>query len=489
MNFSHFTDTTIVNLRQFKNKGDFKMKFSKKQLLGLILSAIVIIGMNFVPTTELLTTAGRNTIGILIVMLLMFVTEGLPLPITCLVLPALLVLFGCVPIKDAYSGFANHLMFFVLASFGISTAITKVNLSRRMLIALMNAFGGSVKMLLFAMMVCGALVSSMVSNIATASAFIPLVIDFLNLYPNEADRKKTGCAFMIGITVANMIGGMMTPAGSSLNLLIMAQLETLTGISVTFAQWMAFGLPISVVFVPLSWWIVVKLNPVVEVSKVDIDSYLESVEKPGKWSQKEKLVVILIAIMFVLWILSSWVPFLQVTVVTTIIVCLMMVPQVGIFSWDEYKQNVSWEAYFMLGSVMCIGNALVSTQASNWFAEALIPANLDLSHTLILMLVGLLIFVLLIPVPVAPALIGMLSAPLVALAANTGISPVVMMMVLGLCVSNCYLLPLDPVPLLTYLTGYYKMGQLTRTAIPHQLILCVLTAVWLPIAAKLLGIL
>ena len=464
------------------------MKLSKKQLLGLIASAIVLVGMFFVPPTELLTAAGRNTIGLLLVMLIMFVTEGLPLPITCLLLPALLVLFGCVPISTAYSGFSNHLMFFVLASFGISTAITKVNLSRRMLVALMNAFGGSVKMLLFAFMLCSAIISSMVSNIATATAFIPLIIDFLNLYQDEADRKKTGAAFMIGLTIANMIGGMMTPAGSSLNLLIMAQLETMTGISITFTQWMAFGMPISLVFIPLSWFIVVKLNPIVEVSKEDIAKYLDTVEKPGKWSSKEKLVVVFISSMFILWILSSWVSFLHVTVITTFFVCLMMVPQIGIFSWKDYKKNVSWEAYFMLGSVMCVGNALVSTNASTWFAETLMPSSLNLPPTVILIIVALLVFVLLIPIPVAPALIGMLSAPLIALASTTGISPVVIMMVLGLCVSNCYLLPLDPVPLITYLTGYYKMGQLTKTALPHQLVLSILTAMWLPFAAKLLGI-
>ena len=481
----HYDNSSIDS----KHKEDSKMKLNKKQLFGLIASVIVLIGMNFVPTTTLLTVAGRNTIGLLVVMLIMFVTEGLPLPITCILLPSFLVLFGCVSIGEAYSGFSNHLMFFVLASFGISTAITKVNLSRRMLIALMNAFGGSVKRLLLAFMICSAIVSSMVSNIATATAFIPLIIDFLNLYPNEADRKKTGAAFMIGLTIANMIGGMMTPAGSSLNLLIMAQLETMTGISITFTQWMAFGLPISLVFIPLSWLIVVKLNPIVEVDKEDVVNYLSNIKKPGKWSSKEKLVAILISIMFVLWILSSWVSFLHVTVITTIFVFLMMVPQVGVFSWEDYKQNVSWEAYFMLGSVMCMGNALVSSNASIWFAETLMPSTLDLPHTVILIIVALLIFVLLIPIPVAPALIGMLSAPLIVLAGTTGISPIVMMMVLGLCVSNCYLLPLDPVPLITYLTGYYKMGQLTKTAIPHQLILAILTALWLPFAAKLMGIL
>ena len=464
------------------------MKLSKKQIIGFALALLVLVGMNFFPTSEALTVAGRNAIGILITMLVLLVSEAIPIPVTCLVLPAFLVLFGCVPMRDAYSGFSNHIMFFVLASFGISAAITKVNLSRRMLIALMNAFGGSVKTLLFAMMVCTALISSIVSNVATTAVFLPMLLDFLNIYSKETDKKKTGQAFMIALPIASMIGGMMTPAGSSLNLLCIAQLETLTGMTISFTQWMVFGIPITLVILPISWWLVVKLNPPAEMSKESIAGYLSTLTVSKKWDVKEKMTALIMAVMFVLWVLSSWFPYLQVTAIAIVGVGIMMFPKIEIFTWKEFEDSISWEAFFLLGAVMCVGNAIVATKASTWLAAALVPAALSLPVFFVLIITSLLVFVLLVPVPVAPALIGMLAAPLVALAVNTAISPIIMIMLLGLCVANCYLLPLDTVPLITYMTGYYKMGQLAKTALPHQIILTVLVAVWLPIAGMMLGI-
>ncbi|HHX75345.1 MAG TPA: sodium:sulfate symporter, partial [Firmicutes bacterium] len=97
------------------------------------------------------------------------------------------------------------------------------------------------------------------------------------------------------------------------------------------------------------------------------------------------------------------------------------------------------------------------------------------------------VFLLLIVVPVAPALIPLLSVPLVGLANNMGITPVMPMMVLGLTVANCYLLPLDTVPLITYMTGYYKMLEMPKATAFIQVILAATVAVCVPFSLKILG--
>ena len=94
---------------------------------------------------------------------------------------------------------------------------------------------------------------------------------------------------------------------------------------------------------------------------------------------------------------------------------------------------------------------------------------------------------MLIIVPVAPALIALLSAPLVGLSANIGITPLLPMMTLGLTVANCYLLPLDTVPNITYMTGYYKMYDMPKSTAFIQVIMAAVVAAWLPVALKIIG--
>ncbi|MBF7097057.1 SLC13 family permease [Alkalibacter mobilis] len=461
----------------------------KSKLVGLILAAMILVGMNLMPATEGLSIAGRNTLGILLTVIILLITEPIPIGVTCLLSIPLLVIFKSVEsVPAALSGFTNPIVFFVLASFGISRALTKVPLSNRLLKTLIKAFGKNVKRVLLALMITTAVVSSVISNVAATAVFISIVLGFLQIYQKEEDRRKTGKTFMIALPVAGMIGGMMTPAGSSLNLMTLSFLEDLTGTTVTFLQWMIIGIPIVAVVLPFAWKLMLKIYPVVEIPREDILDYINSLDVPEKMDSKEKYVLFLMTVMFIFWVMGSWFPVFNITVVSLVGFALLFIPGFEILSWDEFIASVSWPAFFLVGSVITIGSGLISNGVSQWLVANFFPQTLDLPVVGIGIVVGLIVFVMLIIVPVAPALIPLLSAPLVGLAINIGISPVFPMMVLGLTVANCYLLPLDTVPLLTYMTGYYKMQDMPKVTAIIQVFVAIIVAAWVPVALSLLGI-
>ena len=461
----------------------------KTQILGIVLAIIVLIAMNFVPTDELLTEAGRNSIGVLLVTLILLVTEPIPIGVSCILSVALLVIFKATPnLAGALSGFTNHIVFFVLVSFGISTAITKVPLSTRLLKKLMTLFGVNVKMIILAIMICSALLSSMVSNVATTAVFIPIVMAFLNIYDDPDAKKRTGKSIMIGLPIASMIGGMITPAGSSLNIMTMNLFEQISGIRITFVQWMVFGIPLAILMLPLAWMIILKMYKPAELSKDDIQRYIKTLEVPDKFDFKEKYVLLIVGIMLFFWILSSWFPVFNITLVAIVAFVLFFLPKISILTWNEFVSDVSWAAFILVGTIISIGNALVGNGVSEWIVVNVLPSTLNMPVFGIIFIVAIIVFLMLIVVPVAPALITILIAPLFGLATNVGINPVIIAMTLGLCVSNCYLLPLDTVPLLTYMTGYYKMFEMPKSAAPIQLSMSVIVSIWLPIAAMILGL-
>ena len=118
----------------------------RTQLIGAILSVAVLIAMFFVPESIGLSTAGIRTLGVLIAIIIALVTEPLPIGITCMLGIALMVIFGVSPtVSDALSGYTNHILFFVLVSFGLSEAIAKVPLSKRLLVVLIRLFGARTK--------------------------------------------------------------------------------------------------------------------------------------------------------------------------------------------------------------------------------------------------------------------------------------------------------------------------------------------------------
>lgn len=130
--------------------------------------------------------------------------------------------------------------------------------------------------------------SSIVSNVPTCAIFMAISLEFIKVYEREEDRRHTGKAFMIAIPVSSMIGGMMTPAGSSINLIAVSQLEKYNGTTVSFVQWMCAGIPLAVVVVPLAWFLMVKVYRPAPVSRENIGRFIDSMDIPERMEKKKR---------------------------------------------------------------------------------------------------------------------------------------------------------------------------------------------------------
>lgn len=463
----------------------------KIQKIGLALTIIILIVTFLIPPTETLSLAARNMLGLLLAVIVLLVTEVFPLGITCLAAISGMVLLGCAEsVPVALSGFTNATVFFVVASFGVSTALTIVPLSKRLLLALMTKFGKNIQLLLLAIMMCTALLSSIISNVAAAAIFIPIINSFLEVYETEEARKRTARCYMIALPIASMIGGMMTPAGSSINMIAISLLQKNAGITVPFVTWMLFGIPISIVILPFAWWVCCKVFRPAPLDASKIRGYIDSVEIDKKMSFKEKYVLTIVIVMLVLWILSSWFPVFNITVVALLGIMLFFIPvdKVRIMTWRQFVDGVSWEAFILMAVMISMGNCISSTGLSQWISQVVFPASFSMPYFVIIAFVCILTFVLLIPIPVAPALVTMISIPLIDFSTRIGASPYLLNIALGLCAVNCYFLPLDTVPLMTFSTGAYKMFDMPKVSVWIQLALVVVVTVWLSIVGKLLGI-
>lgn len=458
----------------------------KKQRWGIILAILVIVTSQFIPTIGELTETGIKTVGLLLAFLAMLVTEALPVIVTSLIFCGLMPILGVTNgMGDAFSGYSQPIVFFTLASFGIAAAITTSPLSKRILRRLMRKLGKDIRSALFIMMLCCTLMSSLVSNVPTCAIFMVISLNFLDLYKSESDRRRTARAFMIGIPVASMIGGMMTPAGSSINLLAISQLESLTGQTITFVQWMCAGIPLSIALLPLAWFLVCKVYKPVNVAQEEILNFVETLEIPGKMGKKEIKVVVIILLMLGLWIVSSWVKAINVMVVAVLGCCVMFLPKIEVLDLDVFLKENSWDAFFLVGTVLSISTAMINNGVSAWIAEAL-PA-MDVSTMLFIAITAILIFVTLVIIPVATSMIPIMAAPLVAISMGAGVSPVLVLMTAALCACNCYLLPLDTVTLITYSKGYYSMTDMAKSTVFLQFAMIILCALWLPLIGSLFG--
>jgi len=459
---------------------------TRKQTSGIVITLAIFVIMFFIPEQEGLSQTGIRTIAMMLSFLVMLITGPFRILHISFFYLGLMPVLGVAPtFGAALTGVSNPVILFVVASFGISAVFTTLPLSSRILVTLLRRFGKNIKLMLLALMTSIVLLSGFVSSVPTCAVFMGIALRFLDLYDNPEDRKRSGRAFMIAVPVATMIGAFMTPIGSAINLLVLNELYIHTGLTIPFVHWMAAGIPISLATLPVAWWLIYKIHKPAEITPEMVNKFIVSLDIPKKMTSAEIIALIITGVMMALWITSSWVSAINIMVVTLLGCCVLCIPKLKVLDFDTFAKSIGWDSVFLIATVISLGNMMVHNGVSE-FIVSVLPV-LSVPTPLLIAFTATLVFAMLLIIPVAPSLVVIMSAPLIALAIGAGASPAVVLLVLAIAGCACFLLPLDTVPLLTYAKGYYSIRDMFVSSLPIQIFMIIALSIWLTVAGYALG--
>src|SRR5688500_10906386 len=116
-----------------------------------------------------LAPAAHRLAAVLAAVVVLWVTEALPLPVTALLGAALCVVLQVAPAKEVFAPFADPLMFLFIGAFILSRAIFLHGLDRRVAYAVLSLpwVGARPSRILFAFGLVTASISAWISNTAT----------------------------------------------------------------------------------------------------------------------------------------------------------------------------------------------------------------------------------------------------------------------------------------------------------------------------------
>lgn len=458
-----------------------------KRFIGLFIALIILIGAKFSPPPAGLSSAGLLSLGILAAGIVLWICETFPSAITGLLLMVLVPIFGVMDMTNAFKSFGNVSVFFIIATFSIPIILSKTKIPDKIVARMLNWAGTSSEKLVLGFLLCTATLSTIVSNTPDALMFLGLSYPILKAVNARPGSSNLGKCLMIGIPLAAMIGGFGTPAGTNINILALSLFQTATGISVTFLQWMAVGIPMYLIMTVITWFSLVKIFKPEPITEEVLETVRKNESQLGKADAYEQKVKITIITLFVLWISGSWIPALNTTIVAMVGLAVMFLPKIELMTWDEFSHGVPWAVVIVFGSVNVVAAAVLSNGGAKWIADLFIGSTHNLTVLPILLLFSLLIVCMHAVFPVGPAAVAMFAAPMVAVATAGGFSPVITAFILAFGFGATWLLPLNPVFLLTYSSGYYKMTDTLKAGILPSAALIVLMSTLLPFIVSLLG--
>lgn len=428
--------------------------FQAGALLAAAATGAVLLAL---PAPAGLSPVGQRAGVLFAVALLLWVTEAVPIAITALLALVLQPILGVSPLGAAFTNFMSPVFFFVLVMFVVTQAFTNTGLDRRFACWLLAKADGSTHRALLLFMAGTAAISTLVSDVPSCAVFMAValgVFDRMGLKPGGSSFAKS---VMIGIPVAALIGGIGTPAGSSVNILGLSFIERYGQVQVPFVHWMAIGIPMVVILVPFAAKVIGWFYPP-ERDRIEGTDFRAELATMGPLGRKERRVIAVMAGMLTLWIASSWVRQIDVVVVAILGAITMFLPGMGLFSsWKEAERGTAWDTLLMIGSVTSLGAVSASSGLAPWLVGATLGGMEAWPVSAVLAAVSAFIVVVHLVVPVNPAIVAAMIPPIVLLATSTGQNPALYGVPVVFTASSAFLLPLDAVPLVTYGKGYYRM--------------------------------
>ena len=385
-----------------------------------------------------------------------WVFEPVPIPVTSLLPIALLPLLGVLTPAQVGQAYGSPLILLLLGGFILSRAMEHSGAHRRIALGMVRLFGSeSDRRLVLGFMAAAAVLSMWISNTATTLMLLPVAMAVLERVKGE----HLAPPLLLGMAYAASVGGIATPIGTPPNLIFMQIFEENTGRSISFGQWMSWGLPVVLIMVPLMGvWLTRNLSGSSDVV----------LPEQGEWSSAERRVLIVFAITAVAWITRSepfggWSALLglesanDASVALLAVIALFLVPNGEggrLLTWDK-AVTIPWGVLLLFSGGICLARGFVSSGLSVVLGDWLASMN----YLPLWALMGLICLVVtfLTETTSNVASTTLLMPVLAAAALAAGIAPELLMVPAVMTASCAFMLPVATAPN----TAVFGSGRIT----------------------------
>ena len=158
---------------------------------GFVLAPLIAVGIWYLPLAGL-SPAAHRLAAVMSAVIVLWVTESIPMAVTALLAAAFCVVLKIAPAKTVFAPFADQLMFLFIGSFMLARAIFLHGLDRRLAFTVMSLriVGSHPSRVLFAYGAITAVISAWISNTATTAMMSPI-----SRRPCGANRPRKLCSF------------------------------------------------------------------------------------------------------------------------------------------------------------------------------------------------------------------------------------------------------------------------------------------------------
>jgi sodium-dependent dicarboxylate transporter 2/3/5 len=439
-----------------------------------------------------LADSARLTAGVALWTALWWLTEAVPIGAASLLPAVLLPAIGVLGARQVAVLYMNDLILLFLGAFFLALLLERWNLHRRLALAIAVKVGPKPRRLVLGFMLAATFLSMWLNNTACALMLLPIadaVIEAVD--PGSQNNRRTpfAAAMLLGLAYACSVGGMLTPVGTAPNQVLLGMLsERLPERpELGFGLWMLATLPIGVLFLPLSWFVLTRLAlKVSNQGSAGGDVLRAERRKLGPVSRPEWRAGALFAVAVLLWVLRSdlqlgdwtlpgWerlLPGLELsnaTIALGLAVLAFVLPAGAqepgpLLDWDTARR-IPLDVLLLLGGGFALAEGIAVSDLDNVLASGLSPLITDLPRWLAILLLIATVSSL-TEITSNTATVQVLLPVLLSAALAAKVDPVLWMLPAALAASCAFMLPVGTPPnAIVFTTGRLGVTTMARVGV------------------------
>jgi divalent anion:Na+ symporter, DASS family len=336
---------------------------------GVVLASALIIA--FMPVPRGITPQSWRLLAIFVATIIGSILRPVPSGAVVLIGVATVALTGALSVEQALRGYADPIVWLVLAAFFISRGMIKTGLGRRIAFLFVRAIGRRSLGLGYALVSTDMLLASVIpSNGARSGGIIfPIAKSIAEAYDSRPGptAQRLGAFLTVLLYQCDVIVCAMFLTGQASNVLIAKFAQEATGIQLTYTRWLIGAIVpglVSLLVVPLLLYRI--FPPEIKHTPRASELAARELKRMGPMRLPEIMMLVVFGLVAALWMTTA-LHGLNYAVVALAGICVLLLS--GVLDWqDILSERGAWDVFIWYGGLVRMAEALGETGLTKLFA-------------------------------------------------------------------------------------------------------------------------
>ena len=415
-----------------------------------------------------------QTLIVLAIMAVFFVTEIIPLAITSLGGAIALALMGIISSQEAFSGLSDSTVVLFAGMFVVGGALFYTGLAQKIGETVVSKAGTSENGLMLAIMGVTATMSAFLSNTGTAAALLPVVVGICSVAKIPASRQLMPLAFAAGI------GGIITMVGTPPNIIVNGALNKAGITPFGFFEFAWIGIPLTIATILFMMTIGKRFLPnhiIEDVGEVEQEVSADKVSNDPKKQLYSGLILGGVIVLMILGdtLKSNFGINLPLSLVA--VVGAMLCVLTGCLGEKQAYTSIDWVTIFLFAGMMPVAGAMDKSGAGQLIANAVLGVMGSDPSPYFATAVLFILSCVMTQFMSNTASCALLAPIGIAIAKGMGADPHAVLMAIGVAASCAFGTPVGTPPNTLVLgPGQYKFMDYVKAGVP-LIIVCFIVSI------------